>query len=132
MKDDLKIPKVTGVEIAVVKRVDDETLWDVYLINRNGFSLTNVLISSRGYGTHNGESQKTSTLRYLIEELAPKSFAMIEPIQNEVFHLTNEYWVSYYLNGDIYDKKYIFLPETIQEKHIVPIKGFDFQGVVHK
>lgn len=132
MKKDLKIPKVAGVEVAIVKRPDDDQLWDVHLINRNGFDLKNVLISSRGYGTVNGEQQKTSSLRHLIETVKSKSIVKIEPIQKDVFHLANEYWVSYYLNEEIYDKKYIFLPDSIQDKHIMPIKGFDMEGVVHK
>ena len=132
MKKDLKIPKVAGVEIAIVKRPDDDQLWDVHLINRNGYDLKNVLISSRGYGTVNGEQQKTSSLRHLIETVKSKSIVKIEPIQKDVFHLANEYWVSYYLNEEIYDKKYIFLPDSIQQKHIMPIKGFDMEGVVHK
>jgi hypothetical protein len=132
MKNDLNIPKVKGVEIAAVKRPDDEELWDMYLINRNGYALKNILISSRGYGSSNGETQKTSTLRHLIEVLDARSLAKIEPIRKDIFHLTNEYWVSYYFNGQIYDKKYIFLPETIQEKFITSITGFDIEGVLHK
>jgi hypothetical protein len=132
MKKDLKIPKVTGVEIAIVQRPDDDQLWDVYLINRNGFDLKNVLISSRGYGTINGEQQKTSLLRHLIELVQAKSAVKIEPIQKDVFHLANEYWVSYYLNEEIYDKKYIFLPESIRQNHIIPIDGFNMRGIVHK
>lgn len=132
MKNDLNIPGVTGVEIAAVKRPEDDTLWDMYIINRNGFAISNILISSRGYGSSNGETQKTSTLRHLIEVLNAGSLAKIEPIQKDVFHLTNEYWVSYYYQGEVYDKKYIFLPESIQEKYISPIKGFDIEGVLHR
>jgi len=74
MKKDLKIPKVTGVELAAVPRENDE-LWDIYLINRNGFALKNVLISSSGYG----DGKKTSTLRHLIEIIDARSYARIEP-----------------------------------------------------
>lgn len=132
MKKDLKIPKVMGVEVAIVKRLDDDQLWDVYLINRNGYDLENVLISSRGYGYINGVQQNTSSLRHLIELVQAKSAVKIEPIQKDVFHLANEYWVSYYINEEIYDKKYIFLPESIQKNHIIPIEGFDMRGILHK
>jgi hypothetical protein len=132
MKNDLKIPRVTGVEIAAVKRPEDDVLWDMYIINRNGFAISNILISSKGYGSSNGETQKTSTLRHMIEILEAGSLAKIEPIQKDVFHLTNEYWVSYYYKGEIYDKKYVFLPASIQEKFISPIKGFDIEGVLHR
>ena len=131
MKGDLKIPKVTGVAVAAVKRHEDDELWDIYLLNRNDYSLKNVLISSRGYGKVDGQEQKTSTLRHMIELLDAKSYAKIEPIQSGVFHLTNEYWVSYYIDGEIYDKKYIFLPEGIQAKNISDIKDFGLRGVLH-
>jgi hypothetical protein len=133
MKSDLKFPKVTGVEVAAVKRVGMEKHWDMYLINQNEFALKNVLISSRGYGRNEkGQSQKTSILRHMIEILEPATCTVIEPIQKEVLHLTNEYWVSYYVGNEIYDKKYIFLPDSIQDKHLIPISGFNFKGVVHK
>ena len=132
MKNDLNIPKVTGVEVAAFKQPEDDALWDMYLINRNVFAINNILISSKGYGFSNGKEQKTSTLRHLIEVLNARSLAKIEPIQKDVFHLTNEYWVSYYYQDEIYDKKYIFLPESIQEKYISPITGFDIEGVLHR
>ena len=131
MKGDLNIPKVIGVAIAAVKREDDDILWDIYLLNRNEYALSNVIVSSRGYGKTNGEEQKTSTLRHMIEHLDANSFAKIEPIQSAVFHLTNEYWVSYYIDRQIYDKKYIFLPESIQEGNISDIKDFGLRGVLH-
>ena len=132
MKSDLNIPKVSGVEIAAVRRSDDDELWDIYLLNRNSFSLKNVLIASRGYGSKNGEDQSTSTLRHMIETLGPKSMAKIELIQKDVFHLTNQFWVSYYVNGEMYDKKFILLPDTILEKNISNIPDFNMQGVLHK
>ena len=131
MKGDLNIPKVEGVEVAAVRRQDDHELWDMVIINRNAYPLTNVLITSKGYGEKNGEKQQTSTLRHMIEVLPATAHAQIEPITKNVLHLTNEYWVSYYLNQEIFDKKYIFLPETIQPKNISKIPGFDFEGVLH-
>jgi len=125
MKKDLKIPKVTGVELAAVPRENDE-LWDIYLINRNGFALKNVLISSSGYG----DGKKTSTLRHLIEIIDARSYARIEPIQKEVFHLTNQYWVSYFANDLMYDKKFYFSPNTIKAEFTTHVQGFDLRGVL--
>src|SRR4030095_12386741 len=45
----------------------------------------------------------------------------IETIIRDVFGLNNEYWVSFYIGKDIYDKKYIFLPESIREEHLTLI-----------
>ena len=132
MKTDLNIPKVSGVEIVAVPQPESDELWDIYLVNRNDIVLKNVLISSKGYGKLNGKEQKTSTLRHMIEILDAQQYAKIEPIQKQVFHLTNEYWVSYYIDGEIYDKKFIFLPESIQESNISKIEGFDLKGVWHR
>lgn len=130
MKGDLNIPKVEGVEIAAVKRDDDHQLWDIVIINKNAYPLKNVLITSKGYGKLNGEKKETSTLRHMIEALSPNSFTKVEPIQTEVFHLTNEFWVSYYLHEQIHDKKYIFPPEAIQANDASKINGFELTGIV--
>ncbi|MEJ7661894.1 MAG: hypothetical protein WKG07_21095 [Hymenobacter sp.] len=57
-----------------------------------------MLISAEGYGTQpSGEAVRTSTLRYHFEAVAPHSATtQVELIDPAVFHLTNQYWVSYY------------------------------------
>ena len=104
MKADLNIPVVTGVEIVAVIDGGDDNLWDIIIINRTNHTLENVIITSKGYGESNGRKQQTSILRRLIENLPSDSYARIEPIQANVFHLTNEYWVSFYQNKELYDK----------------------------
>lgn len=132
MKSDLDIPKVSGVEIVASPQQEGDDLWDIYLINRNDVTLKNVLISSKGYGQKDGEVQKTSILRHMIESVEPQSLVKIEPIQTQVFHLTNEYWVSYYIGKTIYDKKFIFLPDSILQANVSKIEGFDLKGVWHR
>ncbi|NJN26805.1 MAG: hypothetical protein HC819_12935 [Cyclobacteriaceae bacterium] len=132
MKSDLNIPKVSGVEIVAAPQQEGDELWDIYLINRNDVNLKNVLIASKGYGQKDGKDQKTSTLRHMINDVEPQSMIKIEPIQKQVFHLTNEYWVSYYIGSAIYDKKFIFVPDSIQQANITKIDGFDLNGVWHK
>jgi hypothetical protein len=86
-----------------------------------------IIITSTGYGenVNTGERVKTSTLRHCLEILLPNEAAKIEAVIEDVFGLTNEYWVSFWINDQMYDKKYIFLPETIQEKNLknLPILG---------
>ncbi|MEJ2004239.1 MAG: hypothetical protein P8X57_04585 [Cyclobacteriaceae bacterium] len=120
MKEDIRKPAVKNVRIAVAHRTNElnRSEWSVYLLNMNEFSISHVLVSSKGYGDKNGESEKTSVLRHYFEEIGPQSSVMIELIQPEVFHLNNEYWVSYYHEGQIHDKKFIFLPDTIQEENL--------------
>ena len=57
---------------------------------------------------------------------------MIEPIMEEVFGLTNEYYVSYFMDGTMYDKKYLFLPETIDEKYLTTVPIMNEKGVLLK
>ena len=133
MKKDIEFPQVKGIEVAIVRTLNDfeEYEWYVYLMNRNDFEISNILITSKGYGKKEGNEQKTSVIRQMIEVLAPKSFTQIERIDPELFHLTNEYWVSYYIDRKIFDKKFIFLPETIVDEHIFMIDFLNMEGVLH-
>src|SRR5450432_4275012 len=98
MKKDIDIPQVQNVTLAVVKEgAKGLEEWKVYLINNNDFPIENTLVASQGYGEKEGERQKTSTLRHFLETVPAKGSALIEPIDPVVFHLTNEYWVSYYI-----------------------------------
>jgi hypothetical protein len=40
--------------------------------------------------------------------------------------------VSYYIDGQIYDKKFIFVPDSITEGNLSRIEQLDLVGVVHK
>lgn len=103
--------------------------WKVYLINHSLDKLENVMISSKGYGNNGGEEQRTSVLRHSIPYLDPEMYAMIEPIDASVFHLTNEYWVSYYIEDQVFDKKFLFKPHSISEESLENIKLLSMQGI---
>jgi hypothetical protein len=91
-----------------------------------------VLVTSKGYGFHGGEKVKTSTLRHFLDIVPPHDFAKVEPIVETVFGLNNEYWVSFYVNKVMFDKKYLFLPETISEEFFTHIPVIDKKGVMIK
>ena len=132
MKRDIEHPKVEGVAMAIVPEPDEDgaSAWYVYLINRKDVQLTNVLISSQGYGQVNEEQVKTSELRHYLEKLEPLSFARIERIMEDVFALNNQYWLSFYVDRTIYDKKYIFLPESINEDNFTELPLMGKRGVM--
>ena len=88
------------------------------------------MISSTGYGEVNGEQKKTSILRHFLDEVGPMSFAKVEPIIEDVFSLSNEFWVSFYVDNVMYDKKFIFLPETIHEEYFTNIPLLSKRGVM--
>jgi hypothetical protein len=134
MKEDIDFPKVEDIIVTVVRESDKgfEDEWNVYLVNLKPIKLTGILVSSRGYGadTLSGEKIKTSTMRHFIEEVTPRSFVKIEQIIEDVFALTNEYWVSFYLGSKIYDKKFIFLAESIKEDNFIQIPILNKKGVM--
>ena len=133
MKEDITIPAVTHVKVAIARKSNEinQDEWSVHLLNLNEFPITNVLVSSKGYGGEKEESQKTSVLRHFFENIEAGSSVMVELIQPEVFHLNNEYWVSYYHNGMIHDKKFIFLPDTIQEGNLQYIELLQAEAILH-
>ena len=132
MKRDLPENLVEDIAIAVV--LMDETPevknWTVYIVNFKNEQLTNVMISSKGYGEKDGKIVKTSVLRHFLGDVKPRSFAGVEAIDTAVFGLTNEYWLSYYIDGVIYDKKFIFLPESIVDDNLIHIPILNKPGVM--
>ena len=102
----------------------------MYLINRREVTLENVLISSRGYGEIEGEERKTSEMRHHLEKLGPKSWARIERIVEEVFALSNQYWLSFYIGRQLHDKKYIFLAGSIDEANFTNLPLMGVRGVM--
>jgi hypothetical protein len=133
MIKDINIPEVKGVTIAVARKASpgESPEWKVYLINNNTFPIENTLVASKGYGEKDGESQKTSILRHYLETVPANSAMLVEPIDPAVFHLTNEYWVSYYVGREIFDKRFVFVPDSISEQHLSFIKELKMEGVLH-
>lgn len=134
MKKDITPPTVEDIAIAVVRETNDleELEWNVYFLNLKKEKIEGVLVSSHGYGNINEEAVKTSTLRHFLDDVGPKSFVKFEPIMETLFGLNNEYWVSFFLNNVMYDKKYIFLPETIKEENFILIPYINKKGVMIK
>jgi hypothetical protein len=133
MIKDIKLPTVKNVTVAIAREKNNlkQDEWKVYLINNNDVAIENTLVSSTGYGQKDGEQQKTSTLRHFLETVPAHSVALVEPIDPALFHLNNEYWVSYYINRELFDKKFLFVPETICAENLVFIKELDREGVLH-
>lgn len=133
MIKDIKIPNVENVTLAVVREKDNllQDEWRVHLINNNSFPLENALVTSSGYGEKQGENQRTSTLRHFLQTVPAHGTSLIEPLDSKVLHLTNEYWVSYYVGSQIYDKKFLFVPDSICEANLTFIKALSLEGVLH-
>ena len=134
MKADLPNNIVEDVAIAVVLMSETPEVknWKVYIINLKNEAITNVLITSKGYGEKDGKQIKTSLLRHSIGNLTAQSYAGVEAIDTQVFGLTNEYWLSYYIDKEIFYKKFIFLPESIVEGNMIRIPIVNKPGVMIK
>ena len=117
MKKDILIPEVKNVYVAAVLMTDDtgDQQWWIHLINDSSSPLENVMIQSRGHSNLDTKyGVKTATLRKGIKVLPAKSAAKLEPIMPEVFHLFNEYWVTFFEENTLKDRKFIFGPYTIE------------------
>lgn len=104
--------------------------WAVYLINRKDVPLRNVLVSSKGYGNIDGQEIRTSVLRHFFEDVGPQSCTKVERIMEDVFGLNNEYMLSFYIGADIYDRKYIFVPESVNDSNLVKVPIIGLKGVL--
>ncbi|MFD0977376.1 hypothetical protein [Salinimicrobium gaetbulicola] len=131
MKKDIDIPEVEGVYVAAVLEKNDDFQsmdWNAYLINDRETPVDTVLIVTRGYD----DKDVTSTMRHTIKELPPKSFAKVEFLQEDVLKLNNEFSVSFFADGKMYHKKYVFRKNTINEKALQELPVMTKKGVLLK
>ncbi|RVU03106.1 hypothetical protein EOD41_04005 [Mucilaginibacter limnophilus] len=130
------LPDNVVQDIAVAVALESENIegkvWYVYLINLKNEPIENVLITSKGYGEKDGQQVKTSTLRHMFPKVEPNTYTIIEPIDEQTFGLNNEYWLSYYIGSNIYDKKFIFLPESIVDMNLIKLPVVNKPGVMIK
>ncbi len=112
MKKDIVVPKVEDVYVASVKefneiyRTED---WNIYIINNKSVALEMILIVSTGYSS----DKITSTMRHKLEALPPKSYAKVELIMKDLLSLKNEFLVTFFQDNKMYDKSFVFEPNTI-------------------
>ena len=133
MKKDIHVPKVEDIAVAIVEEESEEDKeWVVYLLNMKNCSIHDTLVSSKGYGEINKKKKKTTFFSHYLETLESQSFKKVEMINESVFGLTNEFFLTYYINGVIHDKKYIFLPETIIKENKTRIPLLNKKGIMIK
>jgi len=134
MKEELLGPKVENVGVAVIQSINEEKEkeYTVYLISLRDDIMEGIIVASTGYGenTVTGEKIKTSTLRHGLEVLLPNEIAKIEPIMPDVFGLSNEYWVSFWVEDVLYDKRFVFPAESLIEENFKYLDVFKRKGVL--
>ncbi len=135
MKKDITIPKVENVYVAAIQEWNDdfmENSWYAYLINDSDVKLEMVLVVSRAYGKINGEDRKTGTFRHAFKEVEPNSSVKIELLENNVLQLNNEFMVTYFQDGKLFDKTYVFRTNTINDKALVDLPVLTKRGILGK
>lgn len=133
MKKDIIIPEVENVFMAVVQERSDEFMekvWYAYLVNDSDFQLDGVMVVSKAFGTIDGEMKKTSLLRHAFAEIPEVSVAKIELIEKSVLALNNEFMVTFFIGNTLYDKKFIFKANSIQETNQEEVPILFVDGVI--
>ena len=126
------MPEVSDVYVAIVKEFNDEggEDWNAYLVNNKNEPIENAFVSSTGYLTDvKGKELKSSTLRHYYKVVSAKSAQKIEIVVEEVIKLNNEYFVSFYHGGQLLDKRFVFLSETINDKNLSTVPVMQKKGV---
>ncbi len=132
MKKDIELPETKEVLVAIIPGLDENEQWEVVLLNKSEKELKNILINSSGYGTNSEEEKiQTGVLRHFFEVIPANSFRAIELIDPSVFVINNEYWVSFWLEEKLYDRRFLFVPESISEKHLIYVEMLGKKAIVH-
>lgn len=131
MRKDIEIPKVENVHIVAVKEWDKdftERLWNIYLVNNRVDEISTVLVLSRG----NSGNKKTSILRHGLGDLQSKTSAKVEFISEGVLGFTNEYLVTFFAENKLFERKFIFEPNSLLEENVVKIPVIQSEGILAK
>jgi hypothetical protein len=135
MKKDIIIPKSEEVYLAAVQEWNDDFMakvWNAYLINNRSESLESVMVVSKAFGTIEGEMKKTSLLRHAYVEVPAQSAIKIEMITEDVLSLHNEFMLTYFVGATLFDKKFIFKANSINENATREVPVLEKNGVLLK
>jgi len=131
MRKDIEIPKAENVHIVAVKEWDKDFTgqqWNIYLVNNREDEITTVLVMSRG----KSEDKKTSTLRHGLGNIKSKTAAKVEFIPTEVLGFTNEYLLTFFAEDKLFERKFIFEPNSISEEKLVALPILESEGIFAK
>ncbi|GGG38022.1 hypothetical protein GCM10011414_04190 [Croceivirga lutea] len=129
MKKDIEIPIAKDVYVAMIREWNEEFLakdWNAYIINNRPNPIEMVIVVSKGYS----DTKKTSTMRHGIGVIKGKDFAKIELVQEEVLALNNEFFVTFFADDKLFEKRFTFLANTVSENHLITIPIIDKEGVL--
>jgi energy-converting hydrogenase Eha subunit E len=133
MKKDITIPEVENVFIAAVQEWSDDFMakvWYAYLVNDSDFNIESAMVVSKAFGTIDGEMKKTSILRHAFVEVPAVSVVKIEMVEKSVLALNNEFMLTFFIGNTLYDKKFIFKANSINENNTEEVPILFVDGVI--
>lgn len=129
MKKDIEIPIAKDVHIAAVHEWNEEFLeknWNTYLINDRRTPIEGVIAVSNGY---EGD-RKTSTIRHGLGDIPAKDYKKIEVLQEDLLEFNNEFFVTYFADNKLYEKRFLFRKNSIHEDNFTLLPVMDLEGVM--
>ncbi|MCM4150485.1 hypothetical protein DHD05_02685 [Arenibacter sp. N53] len=131
MKKDIEIPIAKNVHVAIIPEWNKEFLeknWNAYIINDRDTVIVAVIAVSNGY---EGD-RKTSTMRHGLGDIPPKEYRKIEVLQEDILAFNNEFFVTFFADDKLYEKRFFFEKYTISESNLSPIPVMELEGVLAK
>lgn len=129
MKKDIEIPIAKNVHVAIIHEWNDEFLeknWNAYLINDRDSKIEAVIAVSNGY---EGD-RKTSTMRHGLGDIPAKSFRKIEILREDILAFNNEFFVTFFADDKLYEKRFLFEKYSISESNLGPVPVMELEGVM--
>lgn len=133
MKKDIQIPEVKDIHIGAVKQFNEdlqEDIWTVFLINNSPNTLETLFVVSQAQGTIEDVAKETTTFRHQYEALAPFTAIRVELLEKAVLDLENTFSVSYFLNGKLFDKRFVFSAQSVADHNTTKLPVIDVDGVL--
>jgi len=128
MKKDIEISVSKEVFVALIYDWDDKYLskgWTAYILNNRTSPIEMVLVVSKGYD----DERKTSTMRHSVGDVASKSFEKIEFVQDAVLALENEFFVTFFADNKLYERRFLFKKDSVNTKGLRNIPLIDKEGI---
>ncbi len=131
MKKDIEIPIAKDVDVAIIHEWNADFLskdWNAYVINGRNTPIDMVLVVSKGFD----DDQKTATMRHGIGSVRPKSFEKIETIQEDVLALNNEFFVTFFAEDKLFEKRFVFPKNSVKSSALKLVPFIEKEGILAK
>lgn len=128
MKKDIEIPIAKDVHVVIIREWNEDFLskdWNAYIINSRADEIEMTIVVSKGFD----DERQTSTMRHGIGTIASKEFKKVEMLPEEILVLDNEFFVTFFAEGKLFEKRFLFPKNTITENNLSNIPLIDKDGI---